>query len=187
MISNADRSYWIGASDTSYVVGNRNTDSFRKWFYVKLGITESHIDNKYTRAGTHFEHKILATLGDVRKDYQIIIPELRLRVNYDGDKDGVIYEVKTHKADKPFKVTAAYWRQAQVEMFAMKTRELYIVSYGLIEEDYSNYFAEIDESRKAKTKIEYDEAWINNVYLPNLAEIKDCLERGVLPKGARQC
>ena len=42
MIKNNDRSKWIGASDTSMVMGNWETETFKNWWLVKLGI---HVNN----------------------------------------------------------------------------------------------------------------------------------------------
>ena len=63
MISSYDRSYYIGASDTSYVIGNWTTKSFDKWYGTKLGIYEQNFVNDAMRAGTNYEHKILEALG----------------------------------------------------------------------------------------------------------------------------
>lgn len=38
MIRNHDRSGWFGASDTATIMGNWNTDTFRRWWLVKLGV-----------------------------------------------------------------------------------------------------------------------------------------------------
>ena len=59
MITDHDRSGWIGASDTDKVIGNWGTKTWEKWWMQKLGINRDHFDNKYTLAGTHFEHRIL--------------------------------------------------------------------------------------------------------------------------------
>ncbi len=181
MIADKSRAFWIGASDTSYVVGNRNTASFKKWWLEKLGLRQNDLSTKAMKCGNAFEHKILDCIG-CRKDHQIIIPELHLRVNYDGDRDGTIYEVKTHKAEKPFKVSKAYWRQVQVEMYAMGTKDLYIVSYALTEQEYANYFTPIEPERIEYHKVEHDEEFINNEYLPKLRELCGYLERGEMPK-----
>lgn len=180
MIQDKDRSGWFGGSDTSYIVGNWTTDSFKKWWLVKLGLATNDISTKAMKCGNAFEHKILDCLG-CRKDHQILIPELCLRVNYDGDDEGIIYEVKTHKAEKPFRVSKAYWRQAQVEMFAMGSRELYIVSYPLGEQEYKNYFTPVDPKKITFHKVEYDEEFIENEYLPKLRHLAGCLKKGVMP------
>lgn len=182
MIQNSDRSGWFGASDTSYVIGNRETRSFKKWWLEKLGMAENSVNTKAMRTGTAYEHAILDTIPGIRKDHQITIPELRLRVNYDGDLDGTIYEVKTHSADKPFRISKQYWRQAQVEMYAMRTDRLYIVSYALEPEDYRNYFREINPERMGMWLVEYDLEWINEGYLPSLKYLVKCLKEGRMPK-----
>lgn len=180
MITNQDRSGWFGASDTHFITGNWETKTFQSWWLVKLGLKTNEFTTKAMRVGTHYEHKILDTIPGVRKDHQIIIQNLLLRVNYDGDKDGTIYEVKTHL--KEFKVTKAYWQQAQVEMFAMNTKDFFIVSYQLTEGDYKNYFNEIDLSRIVYHQIKYDEDFINTKYLPDLKTLNKCLVDGALPK-----
>ena len=182
MITNKDRSGWFGASDTSYIVGNWETATFKKWWIEKQGLRRNNIQTKALQCGNAFEHKILDCIG-CRKDHQILIPELRLRVNYDGDNELTIYEVKTFKADKIFKVTKAYWRQAQVEMFAMKTTELYIVAYPLGETEYKNYFTPVDPENMQYHKIEYDNGFIEEIYLPRLKYLANCMTTGRMPKG----
>lgn len=181
MIQNQDRSNYIGASDTSFVVGNWKTKSFENWWLEKIGLRRNSLNNEAIKAGNNYEHKILESLQieGLEMDKQIIID--RLRVNLDGNTKTCIYEVKTHKADKEFKVSKAYWRQAQVEMYASNIHKLYIVSYDLIEQDYKNYFNEIDKNRLKLHEIEYDENFIKNEYLPNLEILTKCLKEGVFP------
>lgn len=181
MISSKDRSFYFGASDTSYIVGNWNTKSFEKWWLVKLGFSTNDFSNEAMKAGNNYEHKILDSLNieNLQKDKQIIID--RLRVNLDGNTDNCIYEVKTHKFEKEFKVTKQYWRQAQVEMYASNIFNLYIVAYGLVEKDYINYFNEIDNDRIKKLKIEYDEKFIKEEYLPKLNYLTNCIKEGKFP------
>lgn len=183
MIKNHDRSGWFGASDSSYVIAkNRKTKSWHNWWLEKLGLHQNNFSNKFTKAGNAWEHKILDAVNPkIRKDHQIVIDKYRLRINYDGDLDGVIYEVKTHDFNKEFKVTKQYWRQAQVEMYAMKTKKLYIVAYGLIEEEYKNFFLPVDESRIKFIPVEYDKNWIQNEYLPKLKELCRALRKGKFP------
>ncbi len=182
MIQSKDRSGYIGASDTSYVVGNWNTKSFDNWWLEKIGIRTNKLNTEALMAGNNYEHKILEALEipNLEMDKQIIIN--RLRVNLDGNTDDCIYEVKTHNANKEFKVTKQYWRQAQVEMYASKIHGLYIISYSLQENDYKNYFNKIDKERIQKTKVDYDEEFINNEYLPRLNILTECLEKGIFPK-----
>lgn len=181
MIHSHDRSFYIGASDTSMVVGNWNTKTFENWWLEKLGIHKNNISNEAIKAGNNYEHKILDALEieGLEKDKQII--KDRLRVNLDGNTDTCIYEVKTHNSEKEFKVSKQYWRQAQVEMYASNIHELYIVAYALKENDYKNYFNEIDKERIQLIKVEYDEDFINNEYLPMLEKLTKCLKEGAFP------
>lgn len=186
MIQSQDRSEYIGASDTSMVVGNWSTKTFEKWWLEKLDIHKSNISNEAIKAGNNYEHKILDSLEieGLEKDKQIIID--RLRANLDGNIDTCIYEVKTHNAEKEFKVSKQYWRQAQVEMYASGIHKLYIVAYGLIESDYNNYFNEINKDRLQLIEVKYDESFINDVYLPKLQYLSECLKKGVFPKKERE-
>ena len=181
MISNKDRSYYIGASDTSMVVGNWNTKTFENWWLEKLGIRKNKLNTEAIQAGNNYEHKILDSLeiDNLEKDKQIIID--RLRVNLDGNTDTCIYEVKTHKEEKEFKVSKQYWRQAQVEMYASGIYELYIVAYALQENDYQNYFNKIDKNRLQLIKVEYDKNFIENEYLPKLEILTNYLKEGRFP------
>ena len=182
MIKSQDRSYFIGASDTSYVVGNWNTKSFDKWYGTKLGIYSQDFKNDAMRAGTHYEHKILEALKikGLQMDKQMI--KGRLRVNLDGNTVDTIYEVKTHSAEKLFKVSKLYRNQVIVEMYAFGIRNAYIVSYGLLEEDYNNYYRDIDYSRLKMHKIDYDVEFINDIYIPRFDYLSECLDKGVWPK-----
>lgn len=117
MIHDQDRSGWFGASDTATIMGSWDTETFRRWWAVKLGIRQDHYTNAAMQAGTAYEHKILDALGVKTRDRQIKVYALRLRVNYDGDDAQTVTEVKTY-SKAPFKVSRAYWMQCQVEMFA---------------------------------------------------------------------
>lgn len=179
MIRDHDRSGWIGASDTSYVVGNWGTRSWANWWAEKLGVRENSFSNLYTKTGSWFEGKILDTLGVKRRDRQIRVPALRLRVNLDGEDNGTIFEVKTHK-NPGFSVTKAYWRQAQAEMFSAK-KKLVIAAYQLTEEDYENWLQPIDRERLEFFSVPYDEGWVEETYLPRLRILSECLKKGVYP------
>ena len=182
MIRSKDRSYYIGASDTSYVVGNWKTKTFDRWYGTKLGIYSMDFVNDAMRAGTAYEHRILDALRikGLRKDEQYI--EGRLRINLDGCTDDEIYEVKTHNVEKPFKVSKAYRQQVVVEMYGTGKRNAQIVAYGLESRDYNNYYRDIDKDRMTFHRIEYDEDFINNVYLPRFCYLSACLDRGAFPK-----
>lgn len=181
MISSQDRSKWFGASDTAIIMGNWETKTFCLWWLEKCGARKNTFTNLAMQTGTHYEHKILDFLGITSKDRQIKIRRYQLRVNLDGDTKETIYEVKTHSADKLFKVTKAYWQQAQVEMFAAK-RKLFIEAYALNPEDYENYFNGIDGDRLTRIEVPYDEDFIKTEYLPRLRYLKKCLKRGIFPR-----
>lgn len=182
MIESKDRSGYFGASDTDKIVGNWKTETFTKWWMQKIGINRDHFDNKYTSAGTHYEHKILESLGiPMEMDKQIILEDLRLRVNLDGNTEDCIFECKTYKHEKGFKMPRKYIQQVQVQMFASGLRKAQIIVYGLVEADYDNYFHDIDPERRDAVIITYDERWINEVYLPKLRYLAECLKEGRFP------
>ena len=185
MIQSQDRSGWFGASDTATIMGNWKTKTFQKWWLTKLGLDSNHYTNRAMNAGTYYEHAILDYVGAPRKDHQILIPEYSLRINLDGDGPKRIYEIKTHRADKPFKVTKAYWQQVQVQCYG-KLREEGVVpsatihAYGLLEEDYKNFFLEIDPKRIGYHPIPYDPSFIAE-YLKRVEYLRSCLLKGVFP------
>lgn len=182
MIASQDRSGYLGASDVSFIVGNWKTATFEKWWMQKVGINRDHFDNKYTLAGTHYEHRILVSLGiPMELDKQIILEDLKLRVNLDGNDTDTIYECKTYKLEKGFKLPKKYIEQVQVQMFASGLRKAKIIAYGLEEKDYDNYFNPIDPSRRSEFDIAYDERWINEVFLPKLKYLAGCLKEGRFP------
>lgn len=178
MITNYDRAKWFGASDTSFIVGNFQTATFKKWWLEKLGLRVSHLNTKAMKTGTEYEHRVLNTIPDIMMDRQIIIPELHLRVNLDGETE-IIHECKTYKADV-FKITKAYRQQVCVQMFAAK-KKAEIVSYRLTDADYKNYFTPIDKSRIGHHPIEYDDDFIA-LWLDRIEYLGDCLEKGIMPK-----
>ena len=182
MIASQDRSGYFGASDVSFIVGDWKTKTFEKWWMQKLGINRDHFDNRYTLAGTHYEHRMLEALGiPMELDKQIIIEDLKLRVNLDGNDTDTIYECKTYKFDNGFKMPRKYIEQVQVQMFASGLRKAKIVVYGLLEGDYINYFNPIDAGRRKEYVIEYDEKWINVVFRPRLKYLAQCLIEGSFP------
>ena len=182
MIHDKSRDGWFGGSDTRFIVGNWNTKTFRDWFMTKLGIVQNNIETRQMNAGTHKEGQILDFISPfVEKDKQIRIPELLLRVNLDGNIGKHIIEVKTHSADKPFKVSKAYWQQIQVQMYGYGTTDGEIVSYGLTEEDCRNYFLPTDAERLMHHPIPYDKVWVEQTYLPRLKRLAECLKEGRMP------
>jgi hypothetical protein len=184
MIIDHDRNGWIGASDVQFVIGNWSTKTFEKFWMQKLGINRDHFENEFTKAGTNWEHKILDALGlpDLEKDRQIIIPELLLRVNLDGNQPDRIKEVKTYQWEKGWKKTPQkYINQVQVQMFASKIYGADIVAYGLEPADYRNYLRGVDPHRLQQIPVAYNPKWINEVYLPKHMILADCLKKGVFP------
>ena len=183
MITSHDRSGYIGASDVQYVIGNWKTKTWEKWWMQKLGINQDHFDNKFTIAGTNWEHRILDSLHlpDLEKDKQVIIEDLRLRVNLDGNRPNRIKEVKTYQWEKGFKCPQKYKNQVQVQMFGSKIFGADIVAYGLEEADYNNFLRKIDPRRLQEIPVDYDQRWIETVYVPKHMILCDCLKRGVFP------
>lgn len=186
MIASKDRGYFIGASDADKVIGNWKTDTWMKWWLQKLSINTDHFDNVYTLAGTHFEHRILESLGlPLELDKQYINEDLRLRVNLDGNTEDCIYECKTTNKDiDEFKMPKKYLNQVQVQMFGSGIHQANIVVYALNSEDYDNFFRPIDPKRRRVIPVAYDPEWIQKVYLPKHMILVDCLKRGVMPNEA---
>ena len=192
MIASNDRSGYIGASDVQFVIGNWKTKTWENWWMQKLGINTDHFDNRYTIAGTNWEHRILDSLRlpDLEMDKQIILDDLLLRVNLDGNTPFRIKEVKTYKWDGKSndakwlnyaQCPTKYWRQVQVQMFGSKIFGADIVAYGMEEADYDNFLREIDPQRRQEIPVEYDPKWVETVYLPKHMILADCLKRGVFP------
>ena len=183
MIASNDRSGYIGASDVQFVIGNWKTKTWEKWWMQKLGINTDQFDNRYTIAGTNWEHRILESLQlpGLELDRQFIIEDLRLRVNLDGNLPTRIKECKTYQWTKGFKCPQKYKNQVQVQMFGSEIFEADIVAYGLEEADYDNFLRNIDPKRRQEIPVEYDPKWIDTVYLPKHMILLDCLKRGVFP------
>ena len=213
MIHSTDRSGYFGASDTSTMMyKNRSTKKWKNFWDEKLGGAPTFNGNEFTRAGNLWEHSILSAIDKgINFDRQIILnsPRMLLRVNYDGNDDHNIFEIKTHKDDKEFTVTDAYWMQVQVQMFAWnyahehgrtdtefvpveKLESLTIVSYALKPNeiydvgwiDEQDAFAgrlPVEESRLVYHPIKYDKSWIKGEYLPVLKELTKALRKGKYP------
>ena len=191
MIADKDRSFYFGASDVVYVMGNWKTKTWEKWWMQKLGINRDHFENEYTKAGTHWEHRILESLNlpGMTLDEQIIIEDLRLRVNYDGTTPDMIHECKTYKWETGFKMPQKYIQQVNLQNWArmQKTGRPFraeVVAYGLEAEDYKNYLRPIDINRRQQIPVPYDHAWVESKYLPRHMILLDALVKGVFPKEA---
>lgn len=183
MISDKSRDGWIGASDTHYVMSNWNTTTFYNWWCEKLGLRTNQLNNVYLQTGNAKEHQIANALGiKLTLDRQVKIKELRLRVNLDAETKDSIYEIKTYKlTNKEWKLPVSYRQQIQVQMFATKKRKWGIIAYGLLEEDYDNFFLPIAQERIKRFEIAYDEHWIQTKYLPRLMYLAECLKKRKTP------
>lgn len=183
MIRSKDRSGYIGASDTKYVIGNWETKTFKKWWLEKLGLSKNNFSNKYTKAGTYYEHKIVESLNIplIKLDEQYIYG--KIRVNLDANTERKIYEIKTYMYEKGFDIKKHkdYVNQVQVQMYVSEIHNACIVAYGLIDNDYINYFNEIDKERISEYEIEYNEKWIKEEYLPKEKYLEYCLEKQKMP------
>ena len=186
MITNQDRSKWFGASDAHIIMGNWKTQTFRKWWCIKLGIYKDEWGNIYTRAGNLMEHPIINTISEItnRKIKKGRYPKykikMRLRANYDGLCERLI-EIKTSKNIFQ-KVPKAYWEQCQVLMYATGRRECELWAYQMTENDYRcPYFPDIEPERLKMFLIKYDRAWIEFQFLPRISRLSYCLRKGLTP------
>ncbi len=185
MIQDKRRAFWIGASDTSYVMGNWCTKTFKAWWMEKLGLRTNTLNTKAMKVGNAYEHKILDyACPKAKKDAQVLVPELSLRVNYDGLDGNTVYEVKTYSGEK-FNLSKKYWQQAQAELFALirsgvQDPQIYILAYHVGEDEYANYFKSIDENKLSWHKISYDENFAKE-YENKLKYLSECMKRGVIP------
>lgn len=196
MLQNFDRSGYFGGSDCKYVMAkNRNTKSWDKWWRIKTGKEQAdQVGTVYTRAGNLYEHAILKSIDEnMTLDGQIIYEKYKLRINYDGYKDGWIYEIKTHRAKNDFKVSKEYWQQCQVEMYVYKElcsewflpdfKGLILVNYPLMDNEYEVTEDEIIvyPERVEVQEIDYDKDWIKGEYLPRVKELARALKKGKRP------
>lgn len=158
----------------------------------KLGISRGHYENEYTKAGTNWEHKILDSLhiDGMVKDKQILLPDILLRVNLDGNTAGRIYECKTYKVGsnaasvrqlEQGTCPPGYRNQVQVQMYASKIYGADVVAYGLLPEDYNNYLRSVDPGRRKLIPVTYDPNWIEKVYLPKHMILCEALKRRAFP------
>lgn len=188
MIKNQNRSKWFGASDVSMVVGNWGTETFKNWWIVKLGLDDNRVRKWIMDCGNLLEIPIIRKIEKLEK-HKIKIGKhpyynlrLRLRCNYDGLSKEEVVEIKTTAT--PFKkIPIKYWRQCQVLMYRKRKKRTALYEYRVLESDYLNpYFPDIDEKRLFRHVIEYDEQFINEVFLPRLRYLARCLRAGKFPK-----
>lgn len=177
MITDKSRDYYIGASDTRFVMMSFDTKTFQRWWQVKIGADENEIESIYTIAGNIYEQRILDEIFVPYRNEQFFVGQLR--VNLDGRTDQEVVEVKTSK--KPYtKVKTDHWQQVQVEMFATCMTRARLVAYEMQDADYE-YIREIDLDRLKTFPIEYDEAWITNEYLPRFNYLTWCFKEEIKP------
>lgn len=183
MIRNKNRANWLGGSDIRFVMSNWETKTFMQFWLVKLGIATNDFSTVYTMAGNAYERKIAQSLGlKMKFDRCVKIPKLRLRVNLDAETKDCIYEIKTHKAtENDWKLPTHYWQQCQVQMFATGKHKCNLVAYPMEEENYENFFLEVDKNKVEIFEIAYDENWINTEYLPRLVYLAECLKKRKTP------
>lgn len=207
MIESQDRSLWFGASDCRYIMSdNCDTKTWKNWWAIKLGLAQNDFTgNIYTSAGNRYEHPISEALNVTELDGTLYVPKYRLRVNYDGWKDGLICEIKTFRCDKEFPYEESpknnYWRQCQVEMYCYMNcvqnttlppylppiatdrkgkPYMLIVGYSLNpEEYYSDAEPIVDINKLDVRQVFYDRKWIKSCYLPKLKKLARQLKKGI--------
>lgn len=177
MISDKSRDYYIGASDTHFVMMNFDTKTFQRWWQTKIGADVMEIESVYTIAGNIYEQRILDEIFVPYRNEQFIVGQLR--VNLDGRTDQEVVEVKTSKKSYT-KVRTDHWQQTQVEMFATCMTKARLVAYEMEEADYE-YIRDIDLDRLKTFPIEYDEDWVLNEYMPRFNYLTFCFKEEVTP------
>lgn len=183
MIKNKDRSKWFGASDTSFIMGNYDTATFKNWWLVKLGIINNTFTTRAMFIGSEKEHQILDSISsEIQKDKQVKIRKLRLRVNYDGTTNIQIMEVKTTALEQVTKAlnNKQYFMQVQVQMYALRRKTAELRVYGLTAEDYKNIFLPVDKDRLFQVDIKRDDEFLAK-YLIRLRYLVRCLKKRVIP------
>ena len=176
MIHDFDRRFYIGGSDIDkYVLAtNQKTRSWQDWWAEKCGLAErNHFSTSAMNTGTMLEHSILKTWDkDITWDSQIIYPDLMLRINYDGWHDGVIYEVKCHRAANSFdwakyrgQVTTQAWVYEKMaeEIGLPPFKEIRILEYPFTpDEECTIYDSAVSEAGD----IPIDRSRINEIVIP---------------------
>lgn len=193
MISNQDRSGYFGASDAKFILDTDfNSKTFAEWWDIKTGRSDKHIVNDAMVTGTLYEHPIMQTFSEMYKiplelDKQIIIEDLKLRVNLDANSGNNIYECKTFKAGKSFN-HKQYINQVRIQMYAMNTDNATIVAYPVSDADYNaakqNFVLPIAADKIEIYPIQQDERWINETFLPRLRYLAYCLSEDKYPNEA---
>ena len=181
MISTSSRIGYLGASDTHFVMGNWETDTFAKFWRQKQGLDTSSFKSIYTETGNAFEHKIAETLGIADVDRTVFVDGIRVRVNLDGTMDGENIEIKTYKKRPNWRPSKDYRQQVQVEMWADSKPSTLLIAYALEDEDYEDWTRPIDTERLSYFPYEFDIDFIRD-YLPKALYLSDCIEKGLFPR-----
>lgn len=187
MIKNQSRANWFGASDTSIIMGNWDTNTFLDWWFVKLGYKNFFKSTWKMKVGNIVEIPIIKAIekcyGEKIKigKHPYYNIALRLRVNYDGLMKDRCVEIKT--CGKMFEIVPKnYWQQCQVEMFKKKKKFCNLYAYEMTEDDYNNpYFINIDFKRLKCFEIEYNKHFIEKEYKPRLKYLAKCLRQRKIP------
>lgn len=187
MIKNFNRANWFGASDTHYVVGNWDTQSFLNWWSEKIGLTQNDYSSWEMQCGNLFEIPIIRAIE--RKEGKHIrigrhpyySPSKRLRVNVDGIQIKRVVEIKT--TGKGFeKLPNSYYQQVQVLMFRLHKKKATLYAYKMENDDYLYpLIAHIDIDRISQFEIKYDKKFIKEEYLPKLTYLATCLKAKTFP------
>ena len=188
MITNNDRRYWFGASDTSMIMGNWETETFKNWWLMKLGIDlEPGVKTWAMVCGNAMEIPIIRLIEKLenkkikigKRPYYNLF--LHLRVNYDGLRRYEVIEIKT--TSKGFnKVPKNYWQQCQVLMYRKNKQRCALYEYKMEEIDYLNpYFPNLTKNRLKRHEIQYDKQFIEQEYLPRLRYLARCLRKKKFP------
>ena len=176
MIHDYDRRFWIGGSDIDkYVMAkNQDTKAWKEWWAEKCGLAErDRFVNSAMLTGTALEHSILKTYdSDIVWDGQIIYEPLRLRVNYDGWRDGIVYEVKCHRQGNAWAwdkyrgqcITQAWvYEKMAEEMGLPEFKEIIVLEYPFTpNEECTIYETSVCEAGD----IPIDKERINPIHIP---------------------
>lgn len=182
MITNMDRSKWIGASDMRVVFGDWNTDTFAMWWLVKLGVLQNDYKNKYMEFGNLAEHAIIETISaKIKKGKKPVYKrKYRLRVNYDGLLSDRIVEIKT-VTRMPNKPPLDHIRQCQALMYVLKKKKTDIWYYETQPDEYDRpYYLDVDERRLKRYEIIYDQCLVQEIQR-RCAKLAKALKRRVYP------
>ena len=188
MIKNQNRAFWFGASDTATIMGNWETETFKEWWLVKLGINHNTVKTWAMDCGNLMEVPIIRFIEkeEGRKikigTHPYYKPSLRLRCNYDGLRQDEVIEIKT--TSKGFKkIPKNYWQQCQVLMYMKGKKRTALYEYRMTDNDYLNpYFQNIDKTRLIRHEIPFDKGFIEREYLPRLRYLATALKSKKFPK-----